>query len=212
MPGAQRALAHEALHVGRKLEQPHQVGDVRAALAQALGQPLLGVAEAVHQLAVARRLLDRVEIGALDVLDDGDLEDLVIGQIAHHHGQLVEPRHPRRPPAPLARHDLVHRGVARRGPHEQRLDHALGADRGGEVRERRLVEAPARLVGVGRDAVHRQGAVWPARRRLLGRLDVGHQRGQAPAEAALALAPPHATSSRAGSTPARRISSAARSR
>jgi hypothetical protein len=46
---------------------------VAAALAQAWADLLLAVAEAVDQRAVGRALVDGVEVGALDVLDDGDL-------------------------------------------------------------------------------------------------------------------------------------------
>ena len=78
--GGQAAVAQHGEHRLGQGQQPQQVGDVAAALAERLGQPLLGVAEAVHQLAVALRLLERVEVGALDVLDDRELEHLGVGE------------------------------------------------------------------------------------------------------------------------------------
>jgi hypothetical protein len=45
---------------------------MRSALADSLGDVVLGMAVAVDQRAVAQRLFDGVQIGALDVLDNAD--------------------------------------------------------------------------------------------------------------------------------------------
>ena len=182
-----------------------------AALAQSLGEALLGVAEAVDQLSVARRLLDRVEVGALDVLDDGDLQDLAVVEISYDYGYFFETGLLGRAPAPLAGDDLVHLRVARRDAHHQRLDDPLLADRARQLGECRLVEAAARLVGVGREPVHRQGAVGRPRR-LLGGLDVRHQGREAAAEAARPFASGHAAPSVSRRSRSRRPSSAASAR
>ena len=68
---------------------------------------LLGAAETVHQLLIGRRLFDRIEVGALDILDDGDFQRLGVGQLAHHHRHVMQLGHLGRAPAALARHDLV---------------------------------------------------------------------------------------------------------
>ena len=60
------------------LQQPQRVGDVAAALADDPGEIVLGVAELADQLLVAQRLLERVEVGALHVLDDRELERLAV--------------------------------------------------------------------------------------------------------------------------------------
>ena len=78
-----------------------------AALADDLGQLLLGVAEALDQLAIAGRLLDRVEVGALHVLDDRELEHFLVVELAHDDRHRVQAGLLRRAPAALAGDDLV---------------------------------------------------------------------------------------------------------
>ena len=75
-PARQLAFPHQSLHRFRQRQKPQRVGDVAAALADLLGHLFLGVAEALHQFVIGGRLLDRVQIGALDIFDDGDLERL----------------------------------------------------------------------------------------------------------------------------------------
>ena len=53
---------------GRELEQPQGVADLRPAAADAAGQLLVGAAEVVEQLLVGGRLLQRVQLGAVQVL------------------------------------------------------------------------------------------------------------------------------------------------
>ena len=105
--GRQPPLLHERLHALRQLQQAQRIGDVARGLADDVGQLLLAVAEAVDELAVARRLLDGVEVGALHVLDDGELEHLAVGELAHDDRHRVQPGHLRRAPAALAGDDLV---------------------------------------------------------------------------------------------------------
>ena len=106
------ALLQQRANRRRQLQQTQRVGEVAAALADDLGQLLLGVAEALDQVAVAGRLLDGVEIGALHVLDDGELERLLIAQIAHDHRHLMQAGPLRRAPAPFAGDDLVAAALA----------------------------------------------------------------------------------------------------
>ncbi len=78
-----------------------------AALADHLGEPVLRIGIALDQLAVAAGLLDGVEIGALHVLDDRELEHLLVGQVAHDDRHRVQAGPLRRAPAPLTGDDLV---------------------------------------------------------------------------------------------------------
>ena len=66
----------------------------------------------VDQLLVAERFLDRVEVGALDVLDDRELERGAVVDVAHDDRDLRQPRALRRAPAAFAGDDLVAAGVA----------------------------------------------------------------------------------------------------
>ena len=60
------------------MQQPQRVGDMRAALADDLREIALGIAEILDEPLIAARFLDRVEIGALHVLDDRQLQSLAV--------------------------------------------------------------------------------------------------------------------------------------
>jgi hypothetical protein len=140
------------------------------------------------EAAISLRLLDRVEIGALDVLDQRDLERLGLAELAHDSGDLVEVCPLRGSPAPLAGDDLEAVAV---GADHDRLDDSALLDRGGELRQCGLVEGAPGLAGVrlnARSGDHLNAAAAAAAGYgcLLGRL--AEQRGQAAAEALRAFA------------------------
>jgi hypothetical protein len=58
--------------IGRKIEQSQEVGDMASRLGDQFAELVLGMAMAVDQLLVALGLLDRVEVLALDILDQSD--------------------------------------------------------------------------------------------------------------------------------------------
>ncbi|KAK0330219.1 hypothetical protein LTR94_033717, partial [Friedmanniomyces endolithicus] len=109
-----------------------------------LGQCLLRVAEFVEQPLIGLRLLDRVEILPLDILQKSDLQRFAVGIVADDDRHLVETRALRRAPAAFAGDDLVIMAV---GADDDRLDHAALGDRGGEFLQRGFVEMAARLAG-----------------------------------------------------------------
>ena len=169
---------HQILHRLRQRKQPEQVRDVAAALPQGLRERLLGMAEALHQLLVAARLLHRVQVGALDVLDDGDLQDLGVVEVAHDRGNLVQLRALRGPPPTLAGDDLVAVRVTRALPEDQGLDDPFLADRCGELVQGGVSESPPRLPRAWRDAVDADRRFAGARRSSCGcrlRFQVGHE-------------------------------------
>ena len=95
---------------------------------------LLGEAELVDELPVGARRLDRVEVLALEVLDERELELLAVGELADDRRDPLEAGQPGGPDASLAGDELV--AVERLG-HEDRLEDAVLADARGERRERR---------------------------------------------------------------------------
>ena len=117
------------------------------------------------ELGVAVGLLERVEIGALDVLDDREFERLAIADVDDDDRDVVQPGALRRAPAPLAGDDLVGVGDARNGPHDHRLDDAALADRSGELVELVFAERLARVARVGPQEFDRRLARRAARRR-----------------------------------------------
>ena len=104
---------------GRQLEQAHEVGDGRAVLADADGHLVLGEAEVAAQALEGARLLDRVEVLAQQVLDDGHLHGLLVGDVADERGDGGEAGLARGFPAALAGDDLV--VAAGDGAHHDRL-------------------------------------------------------------------------------------------
>ena len=98
--------ARSFLHFRRQFEQPHVVGDRRAVLADAGGDGLLRQVEFVGQAPVGLRFLDRIQILALDVFDQRDLEHLVVGDVAIDDGDLEQAGALRGAPPALAGDDL----------------------------------------------------------------------------------------------------------
>ena len=79
MAGRDGAVGQGPLHPGGQLEEPQGVGDGGPALAHPAGHLLVGVAELVDQLLEGGRLLQRVEVLAVEVLDQGLLQAVDIG-------------------------------------------------------------------------------------------------------------------------------------
>ena len=105
--------------------------------------------------------IERREVLALEVLDDGDLERRVVIDLFDHgrHGLQAGPAGG--PPAALAGDELVATALA--GTDQDRLEDAMLADRGREVVQGGFVQRRAGLVGIGVDAVdrHDAGCSWP---------------------------------------------------
>ena len=150
--------------------------------------------ELVEQALIALGLLDRVEVLALEVLDEGGGERVGVAERADEARHLGEAGRLGGAPAALAGDDLEAGGIGGMRAHQDGLEDAAGADRFRELGLGRLVHAAARLERVR--ARGRRSAAPGRRRRAGGRGDgiggVAHQGGEAAAEAGrfgLALMP-----------------------
>src|SRR3979490_654010 len=76
MPLADLSLDHRVLERLRRGAGPQPGRDLRAALPPAFGELLLRQVVGLHQDLVRTRGLDRVEVGALQILDEGELETI----------------------------------------------------------------------------------------------------------------------------------------
>jgi hypothetical protein len=134
--------------------------------------------ELVVEALEGERLLEGGELLALDVLDEGELEEPLVGHVAHRdrHGEKAELL--RRPPPPLPRDDLV---ALAPPAHEDGLDDAALADGGGELLEPPGLHRGPRLQGIRLEPsrLHLRGGGLRRERRALR---LREERGESLAE------------------------------
>ena len=150
---AERAFLHVALDRRRQLQQAQRVRDRRPALADAGRDLVVREREVLDQLLIRRGFLERVQLLALDVLDDRVLEHRGVVGDPDDGGKRLQPDPAGRAPAALARDELV---AVVPLAHEHGLEHADLADRLGQRGERLLVEVLARLLRVRPDRRDRE--------------------------------------------------------
>jgi hypothetical protein len=145
-------------------------------LAELLGESPDAVPVILDHPVIHHRFIERREVLALEVLDDGDLECGLVVDLLDECGDRLEPGGPRRSPSPLPRDELVARGPD--GADEDGLEHAMLADRGRELLQRILIELHARLLRVRLDPVERDDADPLGSTRILGRQQADDGRGE----------------------------------
>src|SRR4051794_12405079 len=133
-----------------------------AALADRIGEACLTAPELAHQAAIGLGFFERREIGALQILDQRDLDHLGIAEAPDKDRNLVQPDALRRPPAALAGDQLVLRAFLRAAilhrAHQKRLHDPLAADRLRQPLQLLLGEVTARLERRGTDRLDRHRA------------------------------------------------------
>jgi len=97
--GSTVTLGHEGVGDGRlhrvvEFEKPQRVGDGGSGSSDARGQGLLREPELVHQLPIGARGFERVEVFALEVLDQRQLELLSIRQLPNDRRNAFQPCRP----------------------------------------------------------------------------------------------------------------------
>ena len=145
-----------------RLRQVHETQQVRHGAARAadgVRRLLMGKTEFRDQARDALRFFQRIEVFALDVLDQRHRGGVLVVDLAHQHRDLVQAGELRGTEAAFAGDDLVARAGRRRldGTHEHRLHDALRLDRCRQFGQRTVVHPRARLVFAGLDLRDRQG-------------------------------------------------------
>ena len=79
MPDRDEILSHPCLHLLMQIEQSHRVGDRGPASADFLRDLFLTHSKFIGKPGVTLRFFDRIEISALQILDQRDLQDFEIG-------------------------------------------------------------------------------------------------------------------------------------
>jgi hypothetical protein len=120
----------------------------------AFGHLLLGHLELAAETVEGARLLHGVEVGALEIFDDGHLHRLFIRGRANDGGDGGLAGFARGHEAALAGDELI--PAIRDGPNQDRLDDTGGGDRGRELLKRGLIELAASLEGIAVDEVYRE--------------------------------------------------------
>ena len=130
----------------------NELATVERSRADPQGQLLLGQAQLLLQALIRVRLLERLQLLALNVLDQRQLQQLIVLDGPHPDGDRGEARLLGRSPTPLSRDDLVARSV---GAYQDRLEHSALFQRSRELRQLRRADVGARLLGVGLEAADR---------------------------------------------------------
>ena len=141
----------QRLHRLRELGQPQQIAHRAARTADGRCSGVVRQLEFLDQARNALRLFERIEVFALNVLDQRQGERRLIRHAAHQRRNVLEARTLRGAPAAFAGDDLETRAVDR--AHQDRLHDALGLDRLRQLDERRFVHARARLILAGHEAI-----------------------------------------------------------
>jgi hypothetical protein len=148
----QSAVSHRGLDTRGEVEQAEGVGHRRACSADACRESVLREPELIDQLAVGVGRFDRVEVLALKVLDEGELELVAVRELADQGGDAVEAGGLGGSKAAFPSHELV---AVDRLRHQDRLEDAVLSDACRQRGEALLVEPLARLMRVWLDAVRR---------------------------------------------------------
>src|SRR5919198_5601080 len=150
MTGDQRADGDPALHTPREAQQADGVGDGGSAATEAGGELLVRDVKVREQLLVRGRLLKGVQVVAVDVLEQGVPEQVVVFGRPDDGGNAIESGSPGSPDASLSHDELP--PVAVRSNHD-RLEHADRLDARAQLGQRLFIERPSRLSWVAVDLV-----------------------------------------------------------
>src|SRR5690606_1944031 len=138
----------------RELEQAERVAHRDAALAHLVSDRFVGQAESIDELPVGERRLDRIEVLALDVLDERQLEARSRVSGVPQDGRYgLEPGDAGGPQPSLTGDQLV--AAIGQGTDHDRLQDAVDRDRGRQLAELLFPECRARLVRIATDAIER---------------------------------------------------------
>lgn len=160
VPHGEVAVDDHLLDGFGKLQETEGVGDRGATSGHFVGDLFLGEAELFDHELVGLRFFDRAQVVSLNILDQGQFEHVLIGNVLDDGRDLVDGCTLAGAPAPFSGDDLV---TGLRGPDDDRLEDTLFTNRGGELIELVRLEAESRLKRVGVNTIdvdHDQGAAF----------------------------------------------------
>src|SRR5437016_535461 len=116
-----------------------------ATLANRIGELLLGVVELLEKLRIGPCFFKRIEIGALDILDERDFQGLAIREFTNEHGQFMDAGPLGSAPAAFTGDDFIFALAS--WPDNERLQKTLFPDGFRQLVELVVKEALARIIG-----------------------------------------------------------------
>jgi hypothetical protein len=119
------------------------------------------------QLLVTKRFFKRIEIGALDIFDNGNFECRLVIDIAYNEGDLYQASELGSPPTSFAGYDFV--AIDSDGTRHDRLNDTMLTDRCCEIMELRFIEVASRVLWIPGDKLDRNHTIGIDRQ--LARLD-----------------------------------------
>src|SRR5271155_1035001 len=122
-----------ALDFGWQTEESEKICDGSTVFTGALRHLLLGELEFAAQAVVGAGLFHGIEVGALEIFDDGDLHRLLVGYLAEDRRDGSFAGDFRCQPASFAGDELE--ASIRQRSHKDRLHDSSGGDRSGELGE-----------------------------------------------------------------------------
>ena len=145
VPLADPALQQGLLHAAGRFQQPERVGYRDTALTHPPRHLILCEPEFLGQLAVGHGLLQRVQIGPLEVLHQRQLQHLAGGHVLHDDGDLGQSGQSRSTPASLTCDQLI---SIERPVDDEWLNNPVFFDRGGQFHQILIPNGRSRLMRI----------------------------------------------------------------
>ena len=147
MTGGERAAFYQLQNCGAEAQQAQGIRDGRAGFSHPGGRLLLCHFIGPHQLLIAKRLFNGIEIRALQVFDERQLHGLLVVGLHDDDRHVRKSGQPGRAPAAFPGDDLIEAG--RQLPHRQRLDDAVHPDGFRKGSQLLLIKGLSGLQGIG---------------------------------------------------------------
>src|SRR5690606_34226274 len=112
-----------------------------------------GVIKLLDQLRVAKCFFQRIEVGSLNVLNDGKLKRFLVIDVTNDDRNIMKPCTLRSAPATLTGDQLKNIGVIRR-THQEWRHHTLFTDGIGQLFELIFVKGPPWIGTVSNDEIY----------------------------------------------------------
>jgi len=144
------ALGNELLQVRGELEEANEVEDRRAILAGAVADLLGGEIQFLAQAVEGDGGFDSVEVLALDILDERDLEKAIVGDVPDDYGHAIQASEFGGAPAAFSSDQLIPPAYF---PDDDRLNDSVSSNGLGEFGEPLLLKNAPWLQRIGVQSV-----------------------------------------------------------